>query len=66
MNSDGYLGMSIPIINHSNLSRYERILTTDHDSQRKIHAINYIKQLTYKPTFLHKEGDEEEKEDEHL
>jgi len=39
----------------------------DHESQRKICIISYNKQLTYKPTLLHKKAeDEERKEDEYM
>ena len=54
MNSGGYLGMPIPTIKHDNLNIYERILTADHESWRRICTINYIEQLTYRPILLPK------------
>ena len=42
MDSGGYLGMLLLIIKHDNLNGYKRILTADHESQRKIYTFSYI------------------------
>ena len=66
MDSDRYLGMPIQAIKHDNLNVYGRILITNHESRRKICTIIYVKQFTYRPTLLHKEGAKKKKEDEYL
>ena len=65
MDSGRYLDMPIPTIKHVNLNRYERILTADPESRRKICTISYTKQLAYR-LILHKEMGRRKRSDEHL
>ena len=51
--------MSISIIKHDNLNKYETILTADHKSWRRICTISYTKRLTYRQTLLQEKGEEE-------
>ena len=41
MDNGRNLGMPIPTIKHNNVNGYERILTADHESRRKIHTVSY-------------------------
>jgi len=42
IDSGRYLVLSIPTIKHDNLNRYEKILTANHESRRKIRTNNCI------------------------
>ena len=42
MDGGRYLSMPIPTMKHDNVNEYERILTADHESRRKICTISYI------------------------
>jgi len=42
MDSGGYLDMPIPTIKYDNLNKYRKIITADHETQKKICTIGYI------------------------
>jgi len=42
MHNDKYLIMQISTVKYDNLNGYGKILTANHESQRKIRTLNYI------------------------